>query len=108
MCCTFLHFSYWDEIHKKVVSRLRPHFAESQILRAVGVLDVNSYELHCSPSGCGFRAIFGVGVLLSHSCVPNVTILFSRRHPFTAKFVASTDIRMGTEVVIYLQTLHST
>lgn len=74
-------------------------FSVDRIDRAVGVIDVNAYEVHCSPSMAGYRALFPLGSLLSHGCVANVTVAYARSPPFAATYRACTHIKAGEEVI---------
>ena len=76
----------------------RPSFTADSIFRAVGILDVNAYELHCTPGMAGYRALFPLGSLLSHACVANVAVSYEREPPFRATYVACTDIKAGEQV----------
>ena len=95
---------YWDECEAKVVSRLSPRFfSRASVERAIGVLEVNAYELHSGSGGnSGHRGIFPLGALLSHSCVANTVITYQKESPFRATYLASTDIKKGEEVLMHV------
>ena len=77
---------------------------ESEIRRAVGVLEVNCYEVHSfinknAAHNCGFRASFPAASLLSHGCVANSRHVWGISPPYTNKCIATVDIEAGEEVI---------
>ena len=75
-----------------------------EVRRAIGVLEVNCYEVHTflqktSSNSAGNRGCFPAASLLSHSCVANSRHLWGREPPYTNTCIATTDIRAGEEVV---------
>ncbi|TRY61892.1 hypothetical protein TCAL_06674 [Tigriopus californicus] len=97
-------FPYWEESQVKVVDLIRNahdqgnEIPEEKLHRIVGILEVNAYELYASATGAGFRGIFCVGSLLSHSCIANTTHMWSKSPPFVNKCIASVSIKQGTEI----------
>ena len=56
-------------------------FTAEEVNRVIGVLEINSYEVR-SRDGCGARALFPVGALLSHGCVSNAQCLHAHEKPY--------------------------
>ena len=57
-----------------------------QVRRAVGVLEVNCYEVfsfirRLGTNSCGLRGCFPAASLLSHSCVANRCVLVPQKVP---------------------------
>ncbi len=83
---------YWKESQVKVVDRLLHgcgladdgEFSESDVNRAVGVLEVNAYEVK-SKAGCSARALYPLASLLSHGCTSNAICLHAHERPYRAK-----------------------
>ena len=55
-----------------------------EVNRVIGVLEINSYEVR-SRDGCGARALFPVGALLSHGCVSNAQCLHAHEKPYLTR-----------------------
>lgn len=72
--------------------------SEEEIHRIIGILEINAYEIYASATGAGFRGVFCVGSLLSHSCVANTSHMWTRAPPFVNKCIASVKIPKGTEI----------
>ena len=75
-----------------------------EVRRAVGVLEVNCYEVYTFlqktvSSSAGNRGCFPAASLLSHSCVANSRHLWGTEPPYTNTCIATTDIEAGEEVV---------
>ena len=70
----------------------------AEIRRAVGVLEVNSYEVNDGLRGC-----FPIGSLMSHSCVPNCGHIWTHTAPFTKTCFAAVDLEAGQEVLTTYQ-----
>ena len=91
----------WFTTERTVVQKLMQQCGEeavtnltaAEIRRAVGVLEVNSYEVSEE-----FRGCFPIGSLLSHSCVPNSCHIWTLDTPYTNTCIATVDIEAGQEV----------
>jgi len=73
-------------------------FTVDEVRRAVGVLEVNSYEVHSFVS-CGYRGCFPTASLLSHGCRANSRHIWSTTPPYKNTCIASVDIEEGEEVI---------
>ena len=73
---------------------LIPDLTQQEIRRAVGVLEINSYEVQP-----GVRACFPLSSLLSHSCVANSRHIWSQQPPYTNTCIATVDLAAGEEVL---------
>ena len=90
---------------RTVVSRLfsaEPTFSKDEVRRALGVLEVNCYEV-MNRGGAGMRACYPIGSLLSHSCVANSTHVWSEEAPWTNTCIAMVDLEAGEEVLTSYQ-----
>ena len=94
--------AYWRECDENVVTPLieasNGRFSREDVHRAIGVLEVNAYEIHCSSSNEGFRGIFPFSSLLSHNCTANTSIAYAKETPFAAKCIAMVDLPPETEI----------
>jgi len=90
----------WNTTERTVVQNLMQNCdrTEAEIRRAVGVLEVNSYEI--TP---GLRACFPIASLLSHSCVANSRHIWSQTPPYTNTCIAAIDLDCGQEVLTTYQ-----
>ena len=96
----------WFTTERTVVQKLMQQCGEeavtnltaAEIRRAVGVLEVNSYEVSEE-----FRGCFPIGNLLSHSCVPNSCHIWTLAAPYTNTCIATVDIEAGQEVLTTYQ-----
>ncbi|XP_023349162.1 protein msta isoform X2 [Eurytemora carolleeae] len=73
-------------------------FTIQEVRRAVGVLEVNSYEVH-SFVRCGYRGCFPAASLLSHGCVANSRHIWSTTPPYTNTCIATVDLEKGEEII---------
>ena len=69
-------------------------------MKAVGIVEVNNYEISNASGGCGFRGVFPVTSLLSHSCVPNASLAMRKTGSCRNSCVAAVDIEAGEEITI--------
>merc|ERR1711892_547892 len=65
----------------------------AELRRAIGVLEVNSYEVNDGLRGC-----FPIGSLLSHNCIPNSAHIWTQTAPYTNTCIAAVDLEAGQEV----------
>jgi len=73
-------------------------FTVEQVRRAVGILEVNSYEVHSFVS-CGYRGCFPAASLISHGCVANTRHVWSTNPPYTNTCIATVDLEEGDEII---------
>ena len=93
---------YWEFSRKNIVpfiqqSCMQGQWSHDQIMRAVGILEVNAYEIN-SRIGCGTRGLFPLSSLVNHNCVPNCRMVWSTEAPYQNKVVAAQDIKAGDEI----------
>ena len=79
-------------------------FTVDQVRRAVGVLEVNCYEVYSfieklGSTSAGLRGCYPAASLLSHSCVANSRHVWGTSPPYTNTCIATVDLEPGTEVV---------
>ena len=77
---------------------------EAEIRRAVGVLEVNCYEVYTfilktGTNSSGLRGCYPAASLLSHSCLANSRHIWSTTPPYTNTCIATVDIPAGQEIV---------
>ena len=77
----------------------RLHF-QQEAARAVGIVEINNYEIKNPDRLTGFRAVFPVTSVMSHSCRPNCRPVVAKSPPFVNVVVASVDIPAGEELTI--------
>jgi len=70
----------------------------AELRRAIGVLEVNSYEVNDGLRGC-----FPIGSLLSHNCIPNSAHIWTQTAPYTNTCIAAVDLEAGQEVLTTYQ-----
>ena len=70
----------------------------ADIRRAIGVLEVNSFEVSDELRGC-----FPISSLLSHSCVPNSCHIWTLDAPYTNTCIAAVDLQAGQELLTTYQ-----
>ena len=95
----------WHTTERTVVTRLcraEPSFNPDEVRRALGVLEVNCYEV-VNRGGAGMRACFPIGSLLSHCCVANSTHVWTEEPPWTNTCIATVDLAAGEEVLTSYQ-----
>ncbi|CAB4060393.1 SMYD [Lepeophtheirus salmonis] len=73
---------------------------EKHILQAMGIVEVNNYEIYNSTGSAGFRGLYCLTSLLSHDCVPNARPIISHKSPFKTIMMATRDIHAGEMVTI--------
>ena len=102
----------WLTTERTVVERLlvscqaahHEGMSQAEVRRAVGVLEVNCYEVFSFISksesvSCGLRGCYPAASLLSHSCVANSRHVWGTSPPYTNTCIATVDIPAGQEVV---------
>ena len=93
---------YWEFSQKHIVQFLQESCKQSQlsseeIMNAIGILEVNAYEIKNLISG-GYRGLFPLASLVSHRCVPNCRMIWNTEAPFENKVVAAQDLKAGDEI----------
>ncbi|XP_023331827.1 protein msta [Eurytemora carolleeae] len=92
---------YWRTAEQHVVKFIRERCStdipQEDIQHAVGLLEINCFELR-SYGDAGYRGIFAIGSLASHSCSSNAKMIFGKEPPFLSKLVATQDIPKGVEI----------
>ena len=76
----------------------------AEVRRAVGVLEVNCYEVYSfilktGTNSCGLRGCYPAASLLSHSCLANSRHIWGTTPPYTNTCIATVDIPAGQEIV---------
>ena len=96
------HSQYWPYCENNIVPFIHSicggKFTEEQIMRAIGILEVNCYEVK-NYMTFGVRGFYPLASLLSHSCVANVRTIWQTEAPFGHKTIAMTDIKQGEEIL---------
>ena len=93
---------YWPYCQKIITPFIQSisddfDFTEAEIMRAIGILEVNSYEVK-NYGNFLIRGFFPLASLLSHRCVPNSRTVWDQEAPWGNKTIAVTDIKMGDEI----------
>ena len=94
---------YWRYGRDKIVPFIREQcgqtqWSEEEIMRAIGILEVNCYEVKNFVT-FGVRGFYPLASLLSHSCVANVKTLWQTEPPFGHRSLAVRDIKAGEEIL---------
>ena len=66
-------------------------------MRAIGILEVNCYEVKNYVT-FGVRGFFPLASLLSHRCVANCRTIWDQEAPWGNSTIAVTDIKKGEEI----------
>merc|ERR1719219_3172678 len=95
----------WLTTERTVVERLlvncqardKEGMTEAEVRRAVGVLEVNCYEVYSfikksASHSCGLRGCFPAASLLSHSCVANSRHIWGTEPPYINTCIATVDM----------------
>ena len=76
---------YWKDIKHKIVDVILDlegvEATEEDVLRAVGLLDTNSHEIH-NRNSVTYKGFFPLGALLSHRCIVNSRQIMGKFPPF--------------------------
>ena len=93
---------YWPYCEKIITPFIQSitedlDFTEAEIMRAIGILEVNCYEVK-NYLTFGVRGFFPLASLLSHSCVPNSRTVWDQEAPWGNKTIAVTDIKKGEQI----------
>ena len=94
---------YWRYGRDHIVPFIREQcgqtqWSEEKIMRAIGILEVNCYEVKNFVT-FGLRGFFPLASLLSHSCVANVKTVWETRGPWGHRSLAVRDIKAGEEIL---------
>ena len=102
----------WKTTERTVVDNLvnicggaeHENMTVGEVRRALGVLEVNCYEVYSfikkiGAHSCGLRGCFPAASLLSHSCLANSRHIWGTCPPYTNTCIATTDIEAGQEIV---------
>ena len=102
----------WLTTERTVVERLLENceareqegMSVAEVRRAVGVLEVNCYEVYSfimksASMSCGLRGCYPAASLLSHSCVANSRHVWGLSPPYTNTCIATVDLTAGQEIV---------
>ena len=98
---------YWDHSVSTVISPIVQSFKKNnidvsfdEVCKAVGICEVNNYEIYNIDRKTGYRTVLPVTSLLSHSCSPNCRPLINRKYPFGTRCLANVQISKGDELSI--------
>ncbi|XP_055386362.1 SET domain-containing protein SmydA-8 isoform X2 [Condylostylus longicornis] len=72
-------------------------FSEEQIMRAIGILEVNAFEARTA-AGYPVRCLFPITGILAHSCVPNTTRSIYPSENFRVRLRAMVDLKKGQQL----------
>ena len=89
---------YWPYCQEKIVPFIQTvcpdQFTEDEIMRAIGILEVNCYEVRNYVT-FGVRGFYPLASLLSHSCVANCRTIWDAEAPFGHTTIAVTRLNKG-------------
>ena len=91
-----------------MVFRLRENcnqgqWSEDEIHRVIGVLDVNAFEIRCTLNDSGFRGLYPIASLLSHSCIANTVMCHGKEVRKVSTLIHKADSK-SRQVVITIFT----
>ena len=93
---------YWPYCQERIVPFIQTvcpdQFTEEEIMRAIGLLEVNCYEVRNYVT-FGLRGFYPLASLLSHSCVANCRTVWDAEAPFGHTTIAVTRIKQGEEIL---------
>ena len=94
---------YWEVAENNIVSLLCTNSADhgwsrKEVRRAVGVLEVNAYEIE-SYGNSGIRGLFPLSSLLNHGCIDNCTMVMMTKFPYTNTVLAARNLKAGEEIL---------
>ena len=93
---------YWPYCQEKILPFIQTvcpdQFTEEEIMRAIGLLEVNCYEVRNYVT-FGLRGFYPLASLLSHSCVANCRTIWDAEAPFGHTTIAVTRIKQGEEIL---------
>eukprot|EP00094_Tigriopus_californicus_P006405 TCALIF_06169-PA protein Name:"Similar to msta Protein msta, isoform A (Drosophila melanogaster)" AED:0.10 eAED:0.21 QI:43/0/0/1/1/0.75/4/0/454 len=85
----------WMHLKHSVIEPLVQAFqgtiSEIAVTEALGVVEVNNYEIY-NPLDCGYRGIFPMTSLMTHSCAPNSRHAMEKKSPWSNRCIATVDI----------------
>ena len=73
-------------------------WSREEVKRAVGVLEVNAYEIE-SYGNSGIRGLFPLSSLLNHGCIDNCTMVMMTKFPYTNTVLAARNLKAGEEIL---------
>ena len=98
---------YWEHSVATVINPIVQSFSENKMdmsfeeaSKAVGICEINNYEIYNVDRKTGYRAVLPVTSLMSHSCFPNCRPIINRSYPYDSRCVANVDISKGSEFTI--------
>ena len=90
---------YWDHSVATVINPIVQSFVENKMemsfeeaSKAVGICEINNYEIYNIDRKTGYRAVLPVTSLMSHSCLPNCRPIINRNYPYDSRCIANVDI----------------
>ena len=92
------YWPYCQDIIVPFIKNIFPDYSEDQIMRAIGILEVNCYEVKNFIT-FGIRGFYPLASLLSHSCVANCRTIWDTEAPWGHKTIAVRDIKAGEEIL---------
>ncbi|XP_059095448.1 SET domain-containing protein SmydA-8-like [Tigriopus californicus] len=91
----------WMHLKHSVIEPLVQAFqgtiSEIAVTEALGVVEVNNYEIY-NPLDCGYRGIFPMTSLMTHSCAPNSRHAMEKKSPWSNRCIATVDIPKGQDI----------
>ncbi|QQP49828.1 Msta_ isoform A [Caligus rogercresseyi] len=88
-----------DPLIKALFSQ-KSRMNKEDIMRALGIVEVNSYEIFNATGSTGFRGLYCLTSLLSHDCTPNARPVMTQKDPYECRLIASRDIQTGEVINI--------
>ena len=97
--CRSQYWPYCEKVITPFIQSITDHWdiTEQEIMRAIGILEVNCYEVKNYVT-FGVRGFFPLASLLSHRCVPNSRSVWDQEAPWGNKTLAVTDIKKGEQI----------
>ena len=101
------NLEYWEHSVTTVINPIVQSFLENNMdisfeeaSKAVGICEINNYEIYNIDRRTGYRAVLPVTSLMSHSCRPNCRPIINRNYPYDSRCVANVDIPKGSDFTI--------
>nr|ACO14686.1 msta, isoform A [Caligus clemensi] len=79
----------------KSLERSLSTYSTDELLKALGIVEVNSYEVYNLTGHSGFRGLFCLTSLLSHDCVPKRRPIIGHETPYGLTMISTRNINEG-------------